>query len=215
MATHSEIHEFRVRSRGYLPHFEQRGLTYFVTFRLADSLPTSVLKQFKNELAAKMRGLSAKDRSGSQEKDDTPAIKIKQEYEEKIQRYLDKGIGACFMNNPTIAQIVEDALKYFDEKRYHLYVLSVMPNHVHVLFRPFEEMSLDKVLHSWKSYSAKQANAILNRQGIFWQQEYYDHLIRSEKEFYQIQEYILNNPIAAGLRDWKWVGYGNIFAEQL
>lgn len=116
------------------------------------------------------------------------------------------------MNNPAIAQIVEDTLKYFDEKRYNLYVWSVMPNHVHVLFRPFDGESLEKILHSWKSYSAKHANAILNRQGAFWQQEYYDHLVRSEEEFYRIQEYILNNPIAAGLRDWVWVGFGNTYA---
>jgi REP element-mobilizing transposase RayT len=80
-----------------------------------------------------------------------------------------------------------------------------MPNHVHVVFQPFEGHSLDKTLHSWKSYTSTLANKLLNRSGAFWQREYYDHIIRNEKQFHRIIEYVLENPQKAGLKDWPWV----------
>jgi REP element-mobilizing transposase RayT len=73
-------------------------------------------------------------------------------------------------------------------------------------FRIYEGHSLSKVLHAWKSFSATKANRLLRRSGEFWQREYYDHLIRSEEEFYRIVNYIADNPNRAGLRNWQWVG---------
>ena len=39
------------------------------------------------------------------------------------------------------------------------------------------------------------------------QREYYDHVIRGEKEYERLLEYVVGNPLAAGLEDWPWVGY--------
>jgi len=64
---------------------------------------------------------------------------------------------------------------------------------------------LSKILHSWKSYTANEANKLLNRQGAFWQREYYDHLIRDEDEFYRTIHYVQENPRKANFTDWKWV----------
>jgi type I restriction enzyme M protein len=66
--------------------------------------------------------------------------------------------------------------------------------------------SLDGILHSWKSFTAKEANKVLARTGAFWQPESFDHLIRDEQDFTHAVEYVLNNPAKAGLSDWKWVG---------
>jgi hypothetical protein len=66
--------------------------------------------------------------------------------------------------------------------------------------------TLAEVLHTWKSYSATKANRLLRRSGQFWQREYYDHIVRSEDEFYRIVNYILGNPKKAGLKNWRWVG---------
>lgn len=208
----SALPNFRIHSRGYLPHFEQKGATYFVTFRLADSLPKEVLLKYREELANRMRS-RVRHFDGDEDADGTSALRIKSEYEEKIQKYLDTGIGICSMNNSQVAEVVENSLKHFDSKRYNLYAWCVIPNHVHVLLRPFDGEKLDKIVHSWKSYSSKEANTILGLNGRFWQPEYYDHLIRSDKEFNNTLEYILKNPITAGLKDWRWVGYGNIYAE--
>jgi REP element-mobilizing transposase RayT len=108
--------------------------------------------------------------------------------------------------NSAIAEQVANALRYFDEKRYRLFAWCVMPNHVHVVARFFPAQTLATVVHSWKSFSAKQANQILGRHGVFWQREYYDHLIRSEEEFERAIRYVTENPAKAQLKDWKWVG---------
>src|SRR6266536_1586998 len=83
-----------------------------------------------------------------------------------------------------------------------------MPNHVHVIVRPKEEHTLSQILHSWKSFSAKEANRLLNRRGIFWQAESYDHLIRTEQELGNQTHYVLEIPEKAGLKPWQWVGSG-------
>ncbi len=77
---------------------------------------------------------------------------------------------------------------------------------VHAVFRPLDEHSLPDILHSWKSYTAKKANRIVGRRGEYWQQEYYDHIIRDEADFVRNVQYTVNNPVAVGLENWRWVG---------
>jgi REP element-mobilizing transposase RayT len=90
-----------------------------------------------------------------------------------------------------------------------------MPNHVHVVFKMISKnvdlhSDLAPILHSWKSFTAKRANEILRREGIFWQREYYDHVIRSDEEFGHYVNYTLQNPVKAGLcnnwTQWPWSG---------
>ncbi len=95
--------------------------------------------------------------------------------------------------------------RHFHGKRYRLFAWCLMPNHVHVLFSPLQGNMLENILHSWKSYSAQRANALLRRTGPFWQREYFDHLIRNEASLRKITKYILDNPKRAGLSDWPWV----------
>jgi hypothetical protein len=76
---------------------------------------------------------------------------------------------------------------------------------VHVIVRPTPGHTLPQILHSWKSFAAKEANRLLKRRGSFWQPESYDHLIRTEKEFNNQISYILDNPKKAGLKSWPWV----------
>ncbi|MGB2622861.1 MAG: transposase [Candidatus Acidiferrum sp.] len=81
-----------------------------------------------------------------------------------------------------------------------------MPNHVHVVFSPLESHTLEAILHSWKSFSAGQANRLLGRTGPFWQREYFDHLVRHESSLQKIIQYVKDNPKRANLRNWPWVG---------
>jgi hypothetical protein len=127
-------------------------------------------------------------------------------FSEKIKSRLDAGAGRCFLAKPGVAGAIVGALRHYDSVRHLLHAWCVVPNHVHVLFRLFEGHALAAVIHSWKSYPAKEANRLLRRAGEFWQREYYDHLVRSEEEFYRVGQYILDNPRKAGLRDWPWVG---------
>lgn len=189
------------RDRGYLPHWERQGATYFVTFRLADALPQSVLASFEAERQA----LLARARAGGKSLPDDDQARLNQLFSTSIQRYLDNGVGACHLANPAIADIVAQALRHFRGSRYYLYAWCIMPNHVHAVLEPIHPYTLASVLHSWKSFTANQTHQVLGSQGTFWQREYYDHLIRDERALWRAIEYIIQNPLKANLQDWRWV----------
>jgi REP element-mobilizing transposase RayT len=110
-----------------------------------------------------------------------------------------------FFRDTVIARVVVDSLHQFRGTRYQLFAWCVMPNHVHVVFRVFDGNTLPKILHSWKSFSAKKAKKILGRSTEFWRREYYDHMVRDDAEFHRAVQYVINNPEKAGLKDWPWV----------
>jgi REP element-mobilizing transposase RayT len=192
----------RIRQGAYLPHWTRKGGIYFVTFRLGDSLPQCIIKAWQAEREEIVRRAQQQGR---------PVTAVEQRrldelFSEKVEKYLDAGHGACWMNRPDIADLVLGALKHFDGSRYQLLAWCVMPNHVHVVIQPSEDHTLDKILHSWKSFTAHQAVKRLKIAGDFWQPEYYDHLIRDDDDLIHAIEYTLNNPVAAGLQPWRWVG---------
>ena len=178
------------RSRGYLPHLESDGAPYFVTFRLAHTLPRDVvvaLKERRTDLLQRAATGAAMD----------------------IDRLLDGASGEAWLREPRIAQLVAGALRRFAGDRYRLFAWVVMPNHVHAVVQPLGHTTLSATLHSWKSYTGTEANRILSRAGRpFWQRESYDHLIRSQRDFDQCCAYTEENPVRAGLcpraEDWRW-----------
>jgi REP element-mobilizing transposase RayT len=190
-----------VRSRGHLPHWEAERGSYFVTFRLADSLPQSVLEAFQFERQDILK-------TARQQGRELTAVELKrldELFSERIDKYLDSGAGACHLARPEIAAVVAQALRHFDGTRYRLDAWCIMPNHVHSVFMAMAGQYLDKILHSWKSFTANRANAILGATGEFWQREYYDRLIRNATEFGRFVQYVADNPVRAGLANWKWV----------
>jgi REP element-mobilizing transposase RayT len=123
----------------------------------------------------------------------------------KLEEYFDRGLGACFLRDPRIGELVANALHFWQGKRYRLVAWCVMPNHVHVVCRLLPGQELSKVLQGWKSFTARRANEILGRGGAFWQREYYDRLIRNGDELERAVRYVVHNPERAGLKGWKWV----------
>jgi len=130
------------------------------------------------------------------------------EWRRRVEEWLDTGAGDAWLRDPRISQLVEDALLHFDGMPYRLHAWVVMPNHVHVLFTPMEGSTLSGILHSWKSYTAKEANRILGRSGEFWQEEYFDRYVRNEEPYWAAVEYIEQNPVKAGLctrkEEWRF-----------
>jgi REP element-mobilizing transposase RayT len=200
-------------TRGYLPHVKREGARYFVTFRLADSLPKEVLLKIQGERAEALvrfhaqRAAAAKLRAKAPPTDTAEQIEL--EYRRKVERYLDRGLGECWLRRPDIADLVAGALDFFDNERYLLDAWVVMPNHVHVVFFPMPNHSVSSIVQSWKRESAREANKILHRTGTaFWQPEPYDHWIRNDEEHARCCRYVRNNPVKAGLcavpEDWKW-----------
>ena len=190
-----------IRSRGYLPHLETQEGIYFVTFRLADSLPKELVLQLFQERDTIQNARLAETATAG----DLSRLRELRALLKKAERRLDTGHGRCYLRDSRIAGTVAEALRHFHGQRYRLFAWCVMPNHVHVLFSPLREHNLDAILHSWKSYSAHKANALLARTGPFWQREYFDHLVRDQPSLQKITQYIRDNPQRAGLVNWPWV----------
>jgi REP element-mobilizing transposase RayT len=199
-ATRPRFGEVKIRNRGRLPHWEREGGTYFVTFRLADSLPRTVVAK----IVERQRVLASAKRSGLKLLP-FQRVLIADYSPTKIERYLDSGTGACYLRDARIAELVAQALRFWDGQGYRLAAWCLMPNHVHVVFRLLPGQELSNLLRSWKSYTARMANRVLGRTGDFWQREYYDRLIRDGNELDCAIQYVMQNPEKAGLSDWGWV----------
>lgn len=192
-------------SRGYLPHLKFEGKSYFVTFRLADILPKSVLLQLKREREQILQNALARKRPLTWQEQEELFLW----YSAKVDSYLDAGHGECFLNDPKIAGLVADALRFFEGERYELRAWVVMPNHVHAVVWPKPSQTWSAILHSWKSFAATKANKILGLTGEkFWQAEAYDHFIRNDEEMARCCAYAIQNPVKTGLceraEDWRW-----------
>ena len=198
-----------LHSRGYLPHVKREGASYFVTFRLADSLPREVLLALQCKRAERFHVLEArKTQAIPLAVIDKPEL-IERDYRRELERFLDRGAGACWLRRPEIAGLTASAIRHFDGERYVLGAWVVMPNHVHMVLWPKPNHRLSDILHSIKRFAAREANRALGRVGKeFWQRESYDHWIRNDEETASITRYVTHNPVNAGLcqapEDWAW-----------
>ena len=193
----------RMRSRGRLPHWDAEDGVQFITFRLGDSLPQTVLAELEEEREALRRKMESERRTLTA----AERSSVLRLFNERIDGYLDNGVGSCHLGSPRVARMMLGALLHFHGSRYRMHACCVMPNHVHVVAALRQPWTLDDVLHSWKSYSANVANRMLGREGEFWAREYYDHLIRDEEDHGRLVEYTLTNPESAGLENWPFVWY--------
>jgi REP element-mobilizing transposase RayT len=170
----ASLHKFW-HSRGYLPHCDTPGLLQAITFRLEDSLPVQVLHRLMQESENEVEKLK------------------------HIEQMLDAEHGECWLKQPAVAHIVEDALLHGDGRSYCLLAWCVMPNHVHVLIETQNGYSLPKVVQGWKSYTARLINRHLGRTGTVWMRDYFDRYIRDDHHLAAVITYIHANPVKAGL----------------
>ena len=103
------------------------------------------------------------------------------------------------LDYPETAQIILSSLHWFEsQKRIILDAAVIMPDHLHFV-AALQQDSLERLMHSLKSYTAKKVNAFLHRQGAFWQPQYHDHALRKDEALNEVVLYTLNNPVRAGL----------------
>ncbi len=196
----------KIYYRRNLPHYQPPGATYFVTFRLAGSLPQEVVARLKEERAKAERLLV--DTGGREEKD--KINELRKRYFVRFDKLLDAARqGPRWLQNAEVAKVVSDAIHFRDGREYDLLAYCIMPNHVHlVMALERNGISLYKVLQSLKRFTAREANKILSRAGAFWQHESYDHVVRDGKELVRVIAYVLSNPEKAGLvgqwKSWRW-----------
>lgn len=206
--------------RRHLPHYQPENATFHVVFRLAGSLPVSVIEtlQLEHEQA---------EREIEKTKDNNERKCLLREYSwsyfQRFDELLDgNSTGPLWLREPAVASIVKEALHYRDEKEYNLLAYCIMPNHVHLVVSRLAEptgrvsradcptYTLTDILRKLKWNTALRANRILKRSGAFWQDESYDHVVRTDKELEQTIWYVLNNSVKARLRrvkswdQWKW-----------
>jgi type I restriction enzyme R subunit len=181
-----------------LPHWQQSGCTYFVTFRTADSLPQSKLLEINEQKEVWLRHHPEPWSDGDWED-------YHRRFTEKIQAWLDAGYGICALRRPEVAGIVSSALHHFDMDRYVLDEFVVMPNHIHVLLMPLADHALEHILHSWKSFTSNKINSTLETSGTFWMDENFDHAVRSWEQMENFRAYVRENPGKAGLHDGEFV----------
>lgn len=205
------MNQHREYYRRHLPHWQPPGAVFFITFRLKGSLPYELIEELQEERKREKieAGKSSLDQSGKQNYLD------EDKYFRKLDNLLDKAqFGPRWLSQPEVAEIVKEALIYRNGKVFDLYAFCIMSNHVHVVFEPStsewhsDRQPLHKIMQSLKRHTARQANIILGRQGAFWQDESYDPVIRGNEEYIRIINYVLENPVKAGLvpqwDEWQW-----------
>jgi REP element-mobilizing transposase RayT len=156
-----------------LPHIQIENMYNFITFRTFKSV---------DEYLQRLNGLNLSTK----------------EKQYKIDKYLDNSQnGACFYG--IVLERMKEILFEFDGVNYELVAFVIMPNHIHIIILP--KINLAIIMKNLKGKSGKTLNELLEMSGNFWAREYYDKVIRNEKHLLQTIEYILHNPIKAGLKD--------------
>src|SRR3954453_23703697 len=102
--------------------------------------------------------------------------------------------------------LVSDAFRYFDGQRYSLYAFAVMD----VVVRPGWKFSLERIIHSWKSFTALKLVRTTGRVAPIWHPEFYDRILRDQKELDLKVAYVLDNPFRrwGDISEYAWAGTG-------
>jgi putative transposase len=196
-----------------LPHILKEDATYFVTYRFAGSIAKPAIEKLYNEQLITERNIRLLKLSPEKQKEH---IYLSQKlYFGKFDALLDKPLnGPYWLAEEPVARLVYDSLLFYHPGIINLHCFCIMSNHVHALFTPLPEAPpLHNIMKRLKSYTGKYGNELLSLSGQFWERESYDHIVRSEAEFQRIVQYILNNPVKAGLvknwTDWRWSWCGD------
>ncbi len=206
-----------------MPHIRPIGATFFITMRLGDSLPQHIVREMKMEFERKKKQIML------DHPDDHEALIYDEQkrFFGKYDHQLDhKPYGECYLQQREVAKVIIGELELMDGKHFDLQAYCIMPNHLHLLVdtsiqlqgKDINESNLDdnyiqlnEVLKGFKGRSARYANQAIGRSGNFWQKDSYDHYVRDDKEWNNIANYILNNPVKAGLAeqqsDWEYSYY--------
>jgi REP element-mobilizing transposase RayT len=207
----------KIYYKRHLPHYQLSNVTYFVTIRLAGSLPRQVIQKLQEEalyIEKKLKSISNLNEMERQR------LEFAEQQSQKFNDLLDSSkVGQFWLGENKIAKAVAEAIHHRHNKDYDLICFSIMPNHLHLIFGTISDIRtstnhdapvfpLQIILESLKKFSARECNKLLNRTGAFWQHESYDHIIRSQKELDDSILYVLNNPVKIGLvsnwQDWRW-----------
>lgn len=182
---------------------EAGEVTHYITMRMADALPRTVLEAWHDDIDRRVRMIArmkGRPLLPDEERD------LVRRTLGRVERYLDSGRGRCVLADPRAAGAVEEVLWRGDRARYCLRAWTVMPNHVHALVSPMGNARLDEIISEWKSESTRRVNQELHRTGNLWHADVIDYSVGSASEFARLRSTIISDPDRAGLHDWPFVG---------
>lgn len=198
----------------YLPHIYPVGATFFITFRLADSVPQHILSDLKDCFIEEEQEILQSNKT-KKEKETLIYYLRKKTFGKYEVQLEDKPYGDCQMKDEKVAQIIWEKIFQFDDLYYIVDALCIMPNHVHMLLDtsiqlhenhhmdeiPPDYIDVSKWMQLIKGGSSFLINKYLKRSGTLWAKESYDHYIRYHVsgEYERIKNYIAKNPIKARL----------------
>jgi len=189
---------------GHLPHWRQHSVTYFITTRLADSMPQEKILEWQTRRDAWLATHHLEKPSDVHRLPENQQHEFHATFTQQWHRWLDAGFGECLLLRSDVRERLMARLLLEDS----LDAWVIMPNHLHALITP-EGRSLGQVMQDWKGGSAFEINRLLGRSGPLWQKETYDHIVRSEAQLRHYRRYIAENPIKARLRQEDYaVGLG-------
>lgn len=205
-----------------LPHWHPSNATFFVTFRLAGSLPYQVIEQLRREQEAEEQRLARRYQAKALNEQ---RYRLSKRMFARYDDYLDCGEGPRWLADPRVAEMVKREIHNLHPQTYHLVAYCIMPNHVHLLIdlqdipdlqplRPGQHYTaLSHAMRLLKGRTGYLGRKMVGGSGAFWQHESYDHAVRDERELMRIVKYILDNPVKAGLvADWQ--EYPFLFADE-
>ncbi|MFC7338026.1 transposase [Haloferula chungangensis] len=174
-----------------LTHWEQDHATYFITFRLADSIPAEAIQKLSIK---RETWLLANPRPWTDELE----MEFHKRFSHKLDEWMDLGHGECLLRRSELREPLAEIFLSDHGKAYQMMSFVIMPNHVHLL-ASLIDMTLPEVMRKWKGSSARAINQLADRTGTLWQKDYFDRLIRDPKHLFRVTRYIQNNPTKAKL----------------
>jgi putative transposase len=201
--------------RRNLPHLHPSEGTFFITFCLVNAMPRDKVLTLRSNLESSLQAIEKTTSSRDLAQMTRNIHKI---HFNRLDELMAQSKTNAWLKRKSIAGIVEGKMKEFDGKRYDLVSYCIMPNHVHLLIKQkdalvdqsWHKSYLSTTMNLLKGSTARLCNIALGRSGRFWHDESYDHLVRDGKELFNICQYIINNPVKAGLVD-DWPEWPFIF----
>ena len=182
----------------HLPHWRQTGATYFVTFRLAGSIPQPQLRALK-------RWRERWEMAHPEPRCEADWAELARAITRKTEAWMDEGFGECVFRNRLLAAEMAKSLLHFQNERHFTSCFAVMPNHIHLVTKPLGRIELEEILESIKGFVSRKVNAVIGRSGPLWEEESYDRIIRDQEHLFRVIQYIGRNPAKAGLPNTEWV----------
>ena len=209
--------------RGNLPHFQRPGQWYSVTCSLFGAMPKGAMEKhaFELEIAKGNLKLAKTNKTSNEE-----TLVFQRQYYRALNNYrlaYDKALHNS--KSPKISlstlenrPILEEALRFWEGKRLTSHAWCIMSNHFHWILSVFEKdengkpVYLEDILHSIKLFSARRINENEMNEGQFWIHESFETTIRNNIHFINVVNYVINNPVSAGLID-NWQSWPGTFLE--